>query len=152
MWFLFKKPSLKHQIGKTTSECLLPLCPIYLLQLKSGQILHLEALWTEEENKSPPFLPHPTPQCPTYPLEVFSVWDFLQWYRNIWLVWLEARKHLIFFFWFKNYVLLKKKKNSLWTFWHKRVCFVFWMLSNSVSRKKKIITFCQMGYHKWSLI
>ena len=110
MWFLFRKSSLKHQIGKTTSESLLPLCPIYSLQLKSGQILHVEALWTEEEKKSSPFLSHPTQQCPTHPPKVFSVWDFLQWYQNIWLVCLEARKHLIFFSDLRTMSSLKKKK------------------------------------------
>lgn len=48
------------------------------------------------------------------------------------------------FFQFKNYVSLKK--SSLWTFWNKTVYFaLFWMLSKSVSGKKKTIPFCQIG-------
>ena len=41
---LVRKAILKHLIGKTTSGFLLPLCLYYVLQVKSGQNLYLEAL------------------------------------------------------------------------------------------------------------
>lgn len=72
-------------------------------------------------------------------------------FGDIWLIWTKARKPLNFFSDLK--IMSYEKKCSLWTLWHKTVCFLwFWMLSKSSSGKKKVIPFCQVGCYEGHLV
>lgn len=128
---LVQKAILKHPIGKTTSGFLLPLCPVLCITTEVRSKFISRSTLNQRRKEIFPFLPLPTPQGPTKPPKYSPVWDFLQWYWNIWLVWLETRKPLNFLSYLRTMSSLKKK--IICGHLHTKEFILFCFLSKSVS-------------------